>query len=73
MIVCVGIWLGGEEWVEFSCRAALLVFVFIGQLVGGKKKGGSRNWASCEGAERLQGKSGEEREGHEGSVKLRPS
>ena len=35
----MGIWLGREELMEGSCHVAQLVFVFIGQLLGGKKKG----------------------------------
>ena len=30
--------LGGEELMEGSCRAAQSLLVFIGQLLGGKKK-----------------------------------
>ena len=58
---------------ECSCRAAQLVFVFIGQLVGGKKKGGRgigrvvRERKGCK--ERVERNGG----GREESVKLRPS
>ena len=54
-----GNWLGGEELMEGNFCVARLVFVLIGQLLGGRKRG-SWNWGSCEETERLQGKTGEE-------------
>ena len=58
---------------ECSCCAAQLVFVFIGQLLGGKKRGvrgiGRVVWERKGCKERVERDEG----GPEESVKLRPS
>ena len=58
---------------EGSCRAAQLAPVFIGQLLGGKKKGGRGIGRVVRERKGCKEKVERDEEGHEESVKLHPS